>query len=54
MPGDWIEIQDGMPFQIGGIMEFVHDKDGLVFLERKLVGFGMDRYRYVRIYDHTH
>ena len=40
-----------MPFRIGsghgrgGIREFVNDADGPAFLERKLMGFGVDGYR---------
>ena len=29
----------------GGIREFVDDTDGLAFLERELVGLGVDGYR---------
>jgi hypothetical protein len=42
IPGDWIEVQVGMQFQIGsrhgrgGIQEFVYDIDGQAFLKREL------------------
>ena len=48
-----------MPFHIrgghgrGGIRMFVNDTDGPPFLERELVGLGVDGYWYVRVHDHA-
>ena len=52
-------MQVGMPFQIGGghgqgsITEFVNYMDGPTFLERELMGFGMDGHQQVRGHDCT-
>ena len=52
-------ISVDMPFHIGGrygwggIQEFVNDADRPAFLERELMGLGMDGYQYVRVHDHA-
>ena len=35
----------------GGFREFVKDTDGPAFLERELMGLGVDGYQLVRVYD---
>ena len=42
----WIEVQVDMVGDMvrGGFREFEFDMDEPAFLERKFVGFGMDRY----------
>ena len=46
----WIEVEVGMPFQIGneyrrgGIKENVYDADRPVFLKMDLMGFGVYKY----------
>ena len=37
----------------GGIREFMNNVDGPAFLERELVGLGVDGYRQVRVRDHA-
>ena len=37
----------------GGIREFVNDADRPAFLERELMGFDVDRYRWVRVHGLT-
>ena len=47
IPGNWWEQVD-MPFHIGGrggIQEFVNGMDGPAFLERELMGLGVDGYQ---------
>ena len=34
----------------GGIREFMNNADGPAFLERELVGLGVDGYRHVKIF----
>ena len=36
----------------GGIREFVNDTDEPAFLERELMGLGVDGYLYVRVHNH--
>ena len=42
-----------MPFHVGdgGIWEFVNNMDGPAFLERELVGLGVEGYLYVRVHN---
>ena len=34
-----------------GVREFINDTDESAFLKRELMGFGADRYWYVRVHD---
>ena len=38
----------------GSVREFAYDTNGSAFLKWELVGFGMDRYWYVRAHNPTH
>ena len=61
IPGNWQDFKTSLirHFMLatnvvgGGIWEFMNNADGPAFLERELVGLGVDGYRLVRVRDHA-